>query len=78
MVIQKKISILSLNVRGLRNQVKRRSIFSYLKDQNCQIYLLQETFSLMMNRYGRVSGEASFSFLTGQSIVRECLFSLTL
>ena len=45
MVIQKKISILSLNVRGLRNQVKRKSIFSHLKDQNCQIYLLQETFS---------------------------------
>ena len=38
------ISILSLNVRGLRNQVKGRSIFSFLKDQNYQIYL-QETFS---------------------------------
>ena len=36
---------MSLNVRGLRNQVKRRSIFSFLKDQNYQIYLLQETFS---------------------------------
>ena len=40
-----KISILSLNVRGLRNQVKRRGTFRFLKDQNCQIYLLQETFS---------------------------------
>ena len=45
MSTQMKISILSLNVRGLRNQVKRRSIFRFLKDQNCQIYLLQETFS---------------------------------
>ena len=37
--------LFSLNVRGLRNPRKRRSIFSYLKDQNCAIYLLQETFS---------------------------------
>ena len=42
---QLKISLLSLNVRGLRNQVKRRSIFSFLKDQKCDIFLLQETFS---------------------------------
>lgn len=45
MSVQEKFSILSLNVRGLRNQIKRRSIFRYLKDQNCQLYLLQETFS---------------------------------
>ena len=36
---------MTLNVRGLRNQIKRRSIFSYLKDQNCQFYFLQETYS---------------------------------
>ena len=29
----------------MRNLRKRRSIFSYLKNQNCAIYLLQETFS---------------------------------
>ena len=40
-----KCDIITLNVRGLRNRVKRRSIFSYLKDQNCHFYLLQETFS---------------------------------
>ena len=36
---------MSLNVRGLRNQVKRRSIFRFLKDQNCLIYFLQEIYS---------------------------------
>ena len=36
---------MSLNIRGLRNQRKMRNIFSYLKDQNCAVYLLQETFS---------------------------------
>ena len=40
-----KCNIITLNVRGRRNRVKRRSIFSYLKDQNCHFYLLQETFS---------------------------------
>ena len=34
-----------MNVRGLRNQVKRRSIFSYLKNQKATLYCLQETFS---------------------------------
>ena len=47
MLAQVKITILSLNVRGLRNQVKRGStcIFRFLKDQNCHIYLHQNTFS---------------------------------
>ena len=39
------VKFLTLNVRGLRNQEKRRSIFSYLKRQKANIYLLQETFS---------------------------------
>ena len=40
-----KYDILSLNVRGIRDQVKRRSIFHYLKDDNSKIYFLQETYS---------------------------------
>ena len=40
-----KCTIVSLNVRGIRDQVKRRSIFSYLKDQKASFYFLQETFS---------------------------------
>ena len=39
------VKFLTLNVRRLRNQEKRRSIFSYLKKQKANIYLLQETFS---------------------------------
>ena len=39
------VKFLTLNVRDLRNQEKRRSIFSYLKKQKANIYLLQETFS---------------------------------
>ena len=37
--------VVSLNVRGMRDQAKRRSIFSYLKDQKASIYFLQETYS---------------------------------
>ena len=40
-----KCNIITLNVRGIRNPAKRRSIFSYLKNQNCHFYLSQETFS---------------------------------
>ncbi len=39
------IKIISLNVIGLRNQVKRRPIFSYLKNQKADLYCLQETVS---------------------------------
>ena len=36
---------MTLNVRGLRIPKKRRSIFCFLKDQNCEAYFLQETYS---------------------------------
>ena len=45
-------------MRGLKNQVKRRSAFTYLKDQNCLLYLLQETFSELKNEWG---GDIFFS-----------------
>ena len=39
------IKILSLNVKGLRNPVKRRALFLYLKNQKADLYCLQETHS---------------------------------
>ena len=45
MIVLGKCNVISLNVRGLRNRVKRRSIFCFLKDQNCDAYFLQETYS---------------------------------
>ena len=39
-----KLKLLSLNVRGLRERVKRKSVFAYLKDQKCEVYYLQETY----------------------------------
>jgi len=59
-----------LNVRGLRDTVKRRSIFTYLKDQEANVYFLQETFSkvsdeaVWRNDWG---GEIYFSHRTSQS-----------
>ena len=72
MTIQR-CSFLTLNVRGLKNRIKRKSIFSYLKDQNCNFYLLQETFSEPKD--GEVNGEVTFSFLMGQITVKEFVFS---
>jgi len=37
--------VFPLNVRGIRDQTKRRSISMFLKDQNATIYFLQETYS---------------------------------
>ena len=45
MSIKLTYDITSLNARGLRDQSKRRSIFSYLKDQKSKLYFLQETYS---------------------------------
>ena len=75
-----KYDILSLNVRGIRDQVKRRIIFQYLKDQNSKIYFLQETYSqpedeiIWKNEWG---GEIYFS-LTEPSIVKVFEFFYTL
>ena len=40
-----KFDVFSLNVRGIRDLIKRMSIFSFLKDQKACIYFLQETYS---------------------------------
>ena len=45
----RKLKLLSLNVRGLRNVNKRRAIFSYLKSQKATIFCLQETYSSIEN-----------------------------
>lgn len=39
-------SVVSLNVRGIRNINKRKAIFLFLKDKRADFYLLQETHSL--------------------------------
>lgn len=44
MIDQGNFSVMSLNVRGLRNQFKRKSIFRFLRDQNCLIHFLQEIY----------------------------------
>ena len=37
--------IISLNVRGLNNSIKRRKIFKWLHMQTAHCYFLQKTFS---------------------------------
>ena len=65
-----KFDVLSLNVRGIRDQIKRRSILSYLKNQQANIYFLQETYSeradenIWRNEWG---GELFFSHGTTHS-----------
>ena len=44
--MSRKLKLLSLNVRGIRNVNKRRAILSYLKIKKATIFCLQETYSL--------------------------------
>ena len=46
-VKQISFSILSLNVRGLRDKFKRKKLFNWFKDIKTDIILLQETYSSM-------------------------------
>ena len=39
------VSIFSLNTRGLADKRKRAEVFSWLKDQDADIFYLQETHS---------------------------------
>ena len=65
-----KCLLLPLNVRGLGDTVKRRSIFTYLKDQEASFYFFQETYSkvsdeaVWRNEWG---GEIYFSHGTSHS-----------
>ena len=57
-----KITISSLNVRGLVNSKKRREIFQWLKKKNVSIYTLQEahcTTNYTLG-FGRLNGAAQF------------------
>ena len=65
------LSVLSLNVRGIRQQTKRRSIFSFLKDQKANVYFLQETYSELANENAwknEWGGKIFFSHATNQVV----------
>ncbi len=69
------IKILSLNVRGLRNEVKRRAIFAYLKRQKSDIFCLQETFSNKDDeKIGLTNGAGRCFFHTVPSIQKGFVF----
>jgi len=55
-----KLNILSLNVRGILDQIKRRSIFSSLKDFKANIYFLQETYSDLKDEIIWQNGEVRY------------------
>ena len=72
--------ILSLNVRGIRDQLKRRSIFAYLKDHSPKIIFLQETYSEPSDEMIWKSewGGEIFFFRMGLSTVKGYAFLYTL
>jgi exonuclease III len=40
--MENEIKIISLNVRGLATDVKRRDVFKWLREQKCSLYCLQD------------------------------------
>ena len=42
--IASNLNVLTLNVRGLNNDIKRKKLFTWLTDNNIHITFIQETF----------------------------------
>ena len=69
------LNMLFLNVRGIREQTKRRSIFSYLKDRKQTfIFYKKHILNLPMKFYGKMNGVASHSFPMALTIVKVYAF----
>ena len=69
-----KFDVFSLNVRGIRDQIKRRSVFSFLKDQKAYIDFLQETYSEPNDEKLWKNGVTRYFSRMAQSIARVCVF----
>ena len=76
--MQKKLiyDIISLNVRGIREQGKRSSIFSYLKDQKSKFCFYKKHIprSEMMKIFGETNGEVKCSFPMAQGTAKVFVF----
>lgn len=71
-----KFEVLSLNVRGIRDQIKRKSIFSYLKDQKANIFYKEHirASERAEENIWRKNGVASYFSHMAPRIVRVCVF----
>jgi len=66
-----KFKVFSLNVLGIRDQTKRRSIFTFLKDQNATIYFFARNIpNQVMKIFGKKNGKASYSSHMAQIIAK--------
>ena len=63
----------SLNVRGLKNNIKRKAIFLFCKEVKANLILLQVTHSnvSMMKNSGSNNGETIFCILMELLILQE-------
>ena len=75
------LNICTLNVKGLRDKIKRRELFLWLRDKKMSIYFLQETHSIIndskcwSNEWG---GKAIWSHGTSNSRGTAILFNTQL
>lgn len=67
------LSFVTLNARGLRDSIKRKATFLYLKSEKAQAYLVQETYSNETDEnFGQINGEIRYCLVmvqTGQQVL---------
>ena len=49
------LTIASLNVRGLRDNTKRREVFNWLRKKNYSAYMLQEVHCTENTNHGKIN-----------------------
>ena len=69
MIALGKCKVISLNVRGLRTRIKRRSIFCLFKDQNCDVFFDKRRTLRTTKMCAKVNGEVACSFHMDQYTV---------
>ena len=66
------IKCLSVNIRGLKKSMKRRSVFRWIHNQNVHFTVLQETHSWKLSAvHGQPNGMARFSSAMVQRTAKE-------
>lgn len=62
-MVDQKLKILSLNVRGLRNPIKHRAVFTYLNKKQISIAYRKRIPISLTKIYGRLNGGETCFFL---------------
>ena len=67
------LNLISLNVRGIRDEIKRKKIFQFYNEKRCDVLCLQETHSTKEDEIEwKLEWGGNIIFTHGQSNARGC------